>query len=71
MNSGVEEVPEGDPLRQISIEFLDGELRKFHVIDGEGVTKVIYLAVGAVGGRVNAGSVKSVGGGKVGHHTFW
>ena len=36
------------------------------VIDGEGVINVASPVAGAVGGRVNAGSVESVGGGKVG-----
>ena len=36
------------------------------VIDGEGVTKVVSPAAGAVEGGVNAGSVELVGGGKVG-----
>ena len=58
---------------EFPLNFLMESLESFtcNVIDGEGVTKVMYPVVGAVGGRVNAVSVKSVGGGKVGHHTLW
>ena len=59
MNRGVEGVPEGDPLRQISVEFLDGELRKLHMRCDRwrGSDQIVPPVAGAVGGRVNAGSV--------------
>ena len=50
------------------LNFLMESLGSFtcDVIDGVGVTKVISPAAGAVEGGVNAGSVESVGEGKVG-----